>query len=204
MYLVRHGATLHNEARPVVLQGNRVDSPLSETGRAQAKAVGECLAGLPFVAVYASGLLRARETAASLAQPHGHDVVVDDRLREVDVGDWEGVTWEQIARDESEPYRKFMQDPATHGYLNGENYTDVLARVEAAFEDLLHRHAGQVFAVVAHNVVNRVYLSRVLGLELRHARRLRQDNGGINVVRRKKQNTELVTLNSLQHLDQRQ
>ena len=201
LYLVRHGATPSNEQRPYVLQGRGIDLSLSETGRRQASAVGEFFRNVTLHHVYSSGMARAVETARQIATPHQLEPKPIDNLAEVDVGRWEGMAWETIMRDYSEEYRRFMENPAEHAYLGGESYSDVLERVRPVFADLIDRHAGESIAVVAHNVVNRVYLAWLLGLELRKAKDLRQGNACVNVIERKEGGPILRTMNACFHLD---
>ena len=120
LYLVRHGATDNNRARPSRLQGRRTDPGLSAEGLEQARQTGRFLADCRFDALYCSPLLRARQTAEAIAQPHGLSIRVVDELTEVDVGQWEGRAWDEVERTDPEAYRAFMADPATHGYLGGE------------------------------------------------------------------------------------
>lgn len=201
LYLVRHGATAHNEQRPVILQGNGVDGPLSENGQRQAAAVADFLARFPLTRVYSSPMRRARQTAERIAaRQAAADVETIDDLHEVNVGQWEGRTWTEIMAADREYYERFMENPADVPYLGGENYRHVLARVQPALESVFHRHPGESIAIVAHNVVNRVYLGSLLGLELARSRQIRQTNCCINVVRRKNGETELVTLNAEFHL----
>ena len=201
LYLVRHGATAHNEQRPVVLQGNGVDGPLSENGRRQAAAVADFLARYPLTRVYTSPMLRARETAERIAARQiAADVETIDNLHEVDVGKWEGRTWTEIMAADRDYYERFMENSADVPYLGGETYRHVLARVQPALKMVLDRHAGESIAVVAHTVVNCVYLGSLLGLELARSRQIRQTNCCINVVRREHGETELVTMNAEFHL----
>ena len=87
--LVRHGETEFNaEGR---LQG-QTDIPLSAVGIAQAEAVGPVIAGMNPVAIVSSPLMRARVTAETIGRVAGVEVGVDERLKEVDVGQWAGQT----------------------------------------------------------------------------------------------------------------
>jgi broad specificity phosphatase PhoE len=200
LYLIRHGATENNLAKPAVLQGRGLDSPLSAQGRAEAEATAAALERHPISAVYASPLLRARQTAELIAAPHGAAAHVVDALVEADVGQWEGRTWQDIRKAHAEAYARFMEDPGKHPYVDGENLTDVQQRVVPALEDLLSRHPGGVIVAVAHNVVNRAFLAHLLNLPLAAARGIRQDNCGLNLIRRRGEQSTLVTVNSVFHL----
>ena len=202
MFLVRHGATAANLQRPYVLQGNRVDNPLSETGKEQAKCVAEMLSAQPIAAVYCSEMARACETAAVIAARHGLTAKPVGNLQEIDVGKWEGRNWSEIEGNDAEAYRAFIAAPGTTPYHGGESYADVLARAEPVIRDILKRHAGESIVVVAHNVVNRAIVARLMGLDLDLAKNIRQRNCGVNVIDYWADNdhVELVTLNADGHI----
>jgi broad specificity phosphatase PhoE len=201
LYLVRHGATDANLRRPYILQGRGIDLPLNEIGRRQATRVGELFQRLSIDAVYASPMRRARETAESVAMHHGLKVGTIEALLECDVGRWEGLDWERIRREHPEEYENFQRDPWRSPYMGGESYRDVSLRALPAAEELLQRHAGQSVVVVAHNVVNRACIAMLLGLDLVRAKEIHQANGGVNVLRRLNGKTDVVTLNSIFHLE---
>ncbi len=203
LYLVRHGATIANEARPHVLQGRGVNHSLSQNGRAQAKAVGEVFASRSFDALYASPLKRAVETAEAIGGHHGMQPELVETIHEIDVGRWEGMDWGTIQSEEPDEYRAFMNDPVEDGYPEGESCRDVLERVKPVFESLLDRHAGETLIVVAHNVVNRVWLTDLLGLPLTASKGIRQENTCVNHVKRKDGETYVVTLNAALHVPHR-
>jgi broad specificity phosphatase PhoE len=201
LYLVRHGATDANLRRPYVLQGRGIDLPLNPTGAQQAERVAELLAQNSVSAVYSSPMRRALETARAIAARCRVDVVVRDELIECNVGRWEGLSWDGIREQFPEECENFQRDPSRSPYLGGETYSDVARRAVPVLEQLLERHRGEEFAVVAHNIVNRVSVATFLGLDLSRAKEIHQANGGVNVIRREGDRTQLVTLNSAFHLE---
>jgi len=137
--LVRHGETDWNLERRV--QGHS-DRPLNETGRAQARALAQQLAGEPVDAVYASDLLRALDTARPLAEALGLPVQTLPGLREKHFGTWEGLTDVEIRE-------RFPQsDGGPWG--DAETTEDVAARVIAALHDVAGRHRGGHVVIVTH------------------------------------------------------
>jgi broad specificity phosphatase PhoE len=202
LYLVRHGATSANERQPPILQGNGIDLPLSATGERQAAALGRFLRDFPLAQVYCSTMLRACQTAAAVAEPHGLVVQKLPGLVECSVGEWEGLDWETIRRKHPEPCARFLDNPAEFPYLGGESYGNVYRRTQPVLHDLLERHRGESIIVVAHNVVNRVYLAALLGVELRRAKELKQQNACINLISHTAHATALVTMNAIFHLDE--
>jgi probable phosphoglycerate mutase len=141
LLLVRHGETDWN--RDGIWQG-WADPPLNDTGRAQAHALAEQLRSTPFDAVYSSDLRRAHETAEIVAAPHGVPVVVDARLREIDIGSWSGLT-----RAEIESRFPNGERP------DGETREQHAGRVLAAVEEIARANLGRRILIVAHGGVMR-------------------------------------------------
>jgi len=201
LYLVRHGATDNNRASPPRLQGRRTDPALSDEGRGQARQTGEFLARLPLADVYSSPLLRARQTAEAIAEPHGVGIQIVDELIEIDVGVWEGRSWEDIQQTDPDAYRAFMTDATVNPYLGGENLDTVLARAVPAFRRLMEGNLGRMIVAVAHNVVNRAYLARIMGVPVARYRSIPQDNCGLNLLRYRNGQVKAVTINGVFHLE---
>src|SRR5262249_19115919 len=143
LYLIRHGATEANLARPLRIQGQRHNPPLARLGVRQAEATRDFLAIRPIDHCYCSPLLRAVQTAAIVAAPHGLSPRSLDALTECDVGRWEGLDWQTIRALDLESYQRFMANPALHGYPGGESFADVYQRVATCLEELLASNAGQ-------------------------------------------------------------
>jgi probable phosphoglycerate mutase len=136
---VRHGQTELN--RSGRLQG-RLDAALSELGIGQAAALGRGFATEPVVRVYSSPLRRARDTAAAIAREHGLEVDVDERLVELDYGEWDGLALADVAPND---WAAWSADPA-FAPPGGERLVDVTARV-AAFCSSVGGDPGPVVAV---------------------------------------------------------
>ena len=200
LYLIRHGATDANLSRPPRIQGRRHNPSLARLGVRQAEATRDFLAIRPIDHCYTSPLARAAETAAILGAPHGLNPVAVDELTECDVGRWEGLDWQTIRSADGEDFRRFHADPAEFGYPGGESFRSVYDRAVPAIDELLERHQGESVLVVAHHVVNRIYLARLLGLAPGQARQVRLDNCGISVVVREGRNAAVATLNAAFHL----
>jgi broad specificity phosphatase PhoE len=200
MYLLRHGATEANLAKPARLQGRRFDPPLARFGIRQAELTRDFLAVRPMDRCFCSPLERAVETATIIAAPHGLSAQPLDDLIECDVGDWEGLDWQTIRQRDPEAFHRFMENPAQFGYPGGESFADVHKRASRCLERLLAEHEGQSILVVAHHVVNRTYLAGLLGMGPNQARQVTLENCGISVVTREGAKTTVSTLNAAFHL----
>jgi broad specificity phosphatase PhoE len=142
--LARHGETEWN--RELRFQGH-ADEPLNDTGRRQAGELAARLSTEPIAAVYASDLRRASETAEIVARTLDLPFRLDSRLREIDVGSWQGRTREEI-------------DGAA---WDGETYDRHRLRVVAAVREIARSHPGDCVLVVAHGGTLRRVQEAALG-----------------------------------------
>ena len=176
--LVRHGEP---EARVRGRCYGRLDVGLSARGREQVRRTRRLLSGVPLATVYSSPRRRALESARLLAGRLAR-VAVDERLREIDFGIFEGLTYDQIAERFPEEYEEWMNRPTDVAFPGGETFAAMAARVRDAFDDLRRTHTGQVIVVVSHGGVNRIALATALDLDLGRIFRLEQAYACVNVV----------------------
>jgi alpha-ribazole phosphatase len=179
LVLVRHGEP--DESMHGRCYGS-LDVPLSAAGLRRAAAVGETLRSHEIEAVYSSPLQRAFDTARAVASAHGLEPIPRDALRELDFGELEGMSHEEIASEHPELYRFWMEDPSKVRFPGGEALSDLRARVLPEVAGIRERHAGQAVAVVAHGGVVRVVLADALELPDTAFFRLDQPYGALSVV----------------------
>jgi broad specificity phosphatase PhoE len=154
--LARHGQTDDN-LPPVRVQGFR-DTPLNETGRAQAADLAERVEPEGVASLWSSDLSRARETAEIVGARIGLEPRLDSRLREANRGEWEGKLFIDIEREQPERYAAWLRAGDEFRFPGGESLREQLDRVQAALDDV--RRDGQFPAlVVCHGGSIRVVLS---------------------------------------------
>jgi broad specificity phosphatase PhoE len=140
---VRHGQTELN--RGGRLQG-RLDAPLSELGAEQAAALGQGFAAEPVTRVLSSPLQRAHNTAAAIAAAHGLTVEIDERLVELDYGDWDGLALADVSAADWATWRN---DPE-FAPPGGERLSDVTARIAAFGAEIFTDHLDDLVIAVSH------------------------------------------------------
>lgn len=185
LYFTRHGETEWNVEKKI--QGT-TDVPLNENGIRQAKCLAQTLLkkrdseAFHPIRVYTSPQLRAAQTAQICADALGIECVSLDGLREMDLGEWEGLNWDIIREEYGERYlfwnshRRLVHTPA------GENYDEVLGRTLAALDEILNRETQDVL-IVTHSAVLMAVRCYLAGLPFEE------------MVRRfKTKNTELVKI----------
>lgn len=180
LYLVRHGEVLWNRERPAYC--GVTDLELNGEGRRQAERIAARLAGVHLEAVYSSDLRRARDTAAAIAARHGLNPVADPAFREVDYGEWEGVSEEDVRHQWADRYRAWREDAAHVRIPGGETFSELRDRFVPAVIAVMERHADGNVALVAHKAANRVFLCDVLGLSPSAYRCIGQDNACLSIL----------------------
>jgi len=196
--LVRHGQTEWNRIERF---RGRADVPLNEMGLAQAEATGRRVAqAWQPAAIYVSPLSRAVQTAEAIARHFGLPLQVHPGLADIDYGEWQGLTPDQVKERWPDNYQAWYHAPHTARIPGGETLDALRARGMAAVHELATRHEGQTVVLVGHTVINRVLLLGVLGLGNERFWRLRQDTCAINVFETDGADFTLVSLNDTCHL----
>jgi len=200
LVIARHGETLDN-ARGVA-QGWS-DSELSPTGREQARRLGRRLASFDLTRIYCSTLSRARTTAEIVAEETALEVVELDDLREINCGEWEGVSFDDVRHRDPQSFREWITDP-TRPCPGGESFADVSVRVRRALVTItrLEDEAGTDPPrplVVSHGLAIRIMASSLLGFPLDLARNLLQDNAAVNIFEKRFDTFVLRSWNDTSH-----
>ena len=204
MILVRHGQTKWNagSASGEHFRG-RLDIELNATGLAQARAVADRLADLDISAVYASPLQRAVHTARPIAEARRLVVEPFQGLLDIDYGQWGGRSFDEVAAQWPELYRQWRTAPHLVQIPEGESLADVRERVVAGLQEILGRHDQEIVVLVGHQVVNKVLICVMLGLEDGAFWRVRQDTCCINRFDHDGSGFTVLTLNEVCHLPSR-
>ncbi len=165
--MVRHGATvLGAEDR----FAGATDVPLSDDGRAQARRLAIRLQKEQLVAVYASPLGRAVETARILSEPHRLTLQTRDGLREISHGRWEQLTRREVEERFPADAAEWEKDPYTFAPSGGESGLTVTARALPVLIELVRAHVAETILVVSHKATIRLLLSSLLGFDARRYR----------------------------------
>jgi broad specificity phosphatase PhoE len=165
LWLVRHGQTDWNLAGR--WQGQAPHAPgLNAAGHAQALVIREQLRWEKLAAVYSSDLLRARQTAALIAQTLGLRVILEPRLREIHLGAWEGMLSEEIEAKYPQELAERARNPFLARAPGGESPLDVAERVLAAIHEIAANCAGESVLIVAHGVTLAVIICHSQGFPM--------------------------------------
>ena len=161
LYLIRHGETEWN--REGVFRGRR-DIPLNSRGMEQADRMGKYLAGRKIALVRSSPLSRAKATAEAVAQAIGAQVETDERLTDINYGEWEGKALAEILASDAAMYKLWKKEPHFVTFPGGESLSCVRDRAMPAVLELCG--GDRDAAIVSHRVVCKVAICCLLGLGL--------------------------------------
>jgi len=178
IYLIRHGEITQSSPRRFVGQS---DLPLTDQGRKQMRQVAEYLGCKGVSRLLCSPLSRCVESAGIVGLALGLRPEIVPDLREIGLGEWEGLTVKEVRERFPGDYETRGRDLGGFRPAGGESFTDLQRRAWAAFEAATNFDSPQ--AIVAHGGVNRVLLCRMLGMPLENLFRLGQDYACVNVVR---------------------
>jgi broad specificity phosphatase PhoE len=196
--LARHGRTAwHAEGR----YAGTTDVPLDEVGVQQAERVAERLKDEKIEMVFSSPLSRCLAVAEMVADLHGLEVMVDDRLRELDLGRWDGEMLDEIVKRDGEILKRWTRDPTSVTIPGGESLLDAQRRSMDWLGDASARHADGLLFASSHGGPIRAILAAVIGLPLSNLFRLTVDLASISILNHKGKFSNLETMNERAHLD---
>ncbi|MFF4447820.1 bifunctional RNase H/acid phosphatase [Streptomyces sp. NPDC001502] len=163
LVLLRHGETALTPQKRFSGSGGS-DPELSPAGRRQAAAVAEALAARGTIqTVISSPLLRCRETAQAVADRLGLTVTVEEGLREVDFGAWEGLTFAEVQQRFPDDLQAWLDSPKAAPTGGGESFMSATRRISATRDRLLSAHAGRTVLLVTHVTPVKILVRLALG-----------------------------------------
>jgi alpha-ribazole phosphatase len=198
LYLVRHGQTDFSLANKFC---GAIDPPLNATGLAMAEALGARYGGEKWTAIYASPQLRARQTAEPTATRAGLDITVDEGLREIAYGEWEGRAEDEVAHADAARFHAWAAHPGHNAPPGGESGIAIAVRALHAVERIKAAHPTGRVLVVSHKATLRVLACALLGVDVDLFRaRLAQKVCAVSIIDLKSSGPLLQVLGDTSHL----
>ncbi len=164
VYLIRHGETNNNkESR---CNGCRTDQPLSQRGEAQAAALAAYFDANPVDAIHVSHLTRAKQTASLAFRIAMEDLTVEPDLHEVDLGLWDGMRYEDVVTQYPQIWYNNTHRTSLAVFPEGESAVGAAERIWQAFLRIVRAHRGERIAIVAHEMILVLLVTRIFGWHL--------------------------------------
>lgn len=197
IFLLRHPQT---EWNAISRYQGRIDTQLSNLGIRQAEEVESVVKPGEFDIVYSSPLLRACGLAKKIARKACSSLALDERLSEIAMGPWEGLTRSQIEAQFGDMLHEWHTRPDMVAFPGGETLHDVAQRVCVFMKERFSEDRPARVAVVSHDAVIKVAIMLALGLELRHLHSFRVGNASISVLKGHEYQGSVQCVNTFAHL----
>lgn len=198
IFLIRHGSTAWN--REKIFRGH-LDIPIDEGGKNQADATGRYLRKIKLSIIYSSPLKRAFQTARAVRRHQEEDVKVAARQGFVDLnyGEWEGVSYQEIKRNYQELYRIWEKEPDRIRIPKGETLKEAAERSWRAMQQVIFKHHRFV-GIVSHRVINKLLICRMLGIGEAGFWKIKQDTCCVNLIEYHDGKFTVLRLNDTSHI----
>ncbi|MCK5679401.1 histidine phosphatase family protein [bacterium] len=181
LYLLRHGETVNTLDGPLRYNGH-FDVDITAKARAQMVQRGLEFAALEISAVYASDLKRCRIGGEIIAKKTGCSLTLSENLREMKMGDWEGLTLAEVSKRFPEQVEQKFADFINYRIPGSETIKEVEERIYPEFDRIIAQHCGETIVIVAHGGVNLLFIAKILGLLSSDIFNLSQNFGCINKI----------------------
>jgi len=163
LYITRHGETEWNvEGR---MQGWK-NSNLTAKGIKNAESLGKSLSSVELKVIYSSSSQRAVHTAQLIRGDRKIDIITDDNLREINLGEWEGKAKNEFTEADKDGLDAFWNRPHQYKASSGEDFFQVKARVESALKSIIREHENCNILIVTHAVIVKVIMAIFKGLSI--------------------------------------
>lgn len=180
VYLIRHGEPALPDRRKRFV--GQSDPPLSPSGARQAHLLADSLKTICFDALCSSDLRRCLSTADIFSHETGLSIQHQSDLREIDLGLWEGLCFEEVRQLYPEEHARRESDLVGYRIPGGESFYDLRERAVPVFFRIIDDNSGNIL-LVSHKGVNRVLLCHFLGLPLTELFSISQDYCCVNIIR---------------------
>lgn len=181
LYLIRHGETEWNAIGR--FQG-WTDIPLSEKGLKQAELLGKRFehGKIPVDAIYASPLIRAQQTAKPIAEATGLPVTLNEHFKEINYGEWDGMTFQELKATYGADFMRFMKEPHKFTFPGDGSFELVTERVKLGLQEVLgEANKGKNIVLVSHGGIIRLTLFYLMGISPGLYNHFWIDNTGISI-----------------------
>ena len=190
---LRHGQAKNNTER--ILAGRTEGVPLTDTGIKQSEHTAQLLEHMNISTIYSSPIERAKHTAEIVGKHNSLDVIIDDRLNELDMGKFTGMPYDEIFQSHGNVFMKFYNGELEIAHNGVETFPDVKKRILGIIDHVIEKHSDENILFVTHMDPIKAMLSTVVDLSPTNLYELIIANASLNIFREKDRKFSLSGLN---------
>jgi len=190
---LRHAQAKNNTER--ILAGRTEGVPLTDTGIKQAEDTAQLLEHMNISAIYSSPIERAKHTAEIAGKYNSLDIIIDDRLNELDMGKFTGMPYDEIFKSHGNVFMKFYNGELEIAHNGVETFPDVKKRILSIVEQVIEKHPDENVLLVTHMDPIKAMLSTIVDLSPTNLYELIIANASLNIFREKDRKFSLSGLN---------
>jgi len=194
IHLIRHGQTAYNDKS--IFRG-QLDIPLNSYGISQAESIGKTLRVIGFDAIYTSPLIRAKKTAEIINkyQDKKFSINVEYNFTDLNYGRWQAKSHEEVKNNYPKLYYEWETSPYNTQIPGGESLYDAQKRSWNGLKNLIDNSKDKIICIVSHRVINKLLISKILGIPKTGFWKIRQDTGCINIIEYSNKKFTVIKLN---------
>ena len=202
LYLLRHGQTASSRSNSFC--GSGLDVPLTPEGEEMGQSFAEFYANEKWSAIYSSPLLRTKSTAEMIRGNRDIPLRIEDDLREIACGAWEGKTVEEVDREFHDEHLSWIADPAWYPPTDGETATSVARRGTRIVQRIRDEFKSGKVLIVSHKATIRIILCSLIGIDVgRYRYRLSCPTGSVSMVRFEEHGPFIERIGDRSHLTEK-
>jgi len=190
---LRHAQAKNNTER--ILAGRTEGVPLTDTGIKQAEDTAQLLEHMNISAIYSSPIERAKHTAEIAGKYNSLDIIIDDRLNELDMGKFTGMPYDEIFKSHGNVFMKFYNGELEIAHNGVETFPDVKKRILGIVNHVIEKHSDENVLLVTHMDPIKAMLSTIVDLSPTNLFELIIANASLNIFREKDRKFSLSGLN---------
>ncbi len=200
LYFMRHGETEYSQSGGFC---GSLDPDLTDEGLQMAIAFGKAYSKLDWTAAYVSPMKRTIATAKPLCDAIGIEMQLRDGLREIEYGEWEGRTQDDVQKNDLGRYTHWITEPSWNSPPNGETAVQIASRSQSVITEITQKYSQGNILVVSHKATIRIMLCGLLGIDLgRYRDRIDMPAASISVVAFGKYGPKLQRLGDRSFMDE--
>lgn len=179
LILVRHAQTTDNET--FKLSGH-IDSKISKLGRRQINCITKYLKDVNIDKIYTTTSSRTKDTILEISKLKNIDIIENENLKEINFGDFEGVTFNKIKEKYPEEFQSMIDNGYSYKYPNGESLIDTYNRVAKEIDTIINENEGKTVLICSHGGTIRNIVSYLVTNTYRHHWNFKIDNASTTII----------------------